>query len=203
MFILAFFVLAVLSVPLAGGRLSALGRVEIRGTSFVVGALAVQILIIEIVPASLPESVAEALHLASYALAATFIARNLRIPGVWMVALGGLLNVVVIAANGGVMPAAPEALAAAGMPLAREAFANSTALAEPVLWWLGDVFAIPHPLPVANVFSVGDVILCLGGAVGLHVLAGSRLAGSAARAAVRELDDGAAVGAAVDGQPAG
>ena len=39
------------------------------------------------------------------------------------------------------------------------------------LWFLGDVFAMPRPVPVAKVFSIGDLILLAGAAVTLHALA--------------------------------
>jgi hypothetical protein len=31
-----------------------------------------------------------------------------------------------------------------------------------LLPWLGDVFVLPRPLPFANVFSIGDVLIGLG-----------------------------------------
>ena len=184
MFILAFFALAVVSVPLAGGRLSALGELRLRGLPFLLAALALQIVVLEVLPATLPLLASRGLHLLSYGLAGVFVVVNRRVPGLWLIALGGLLNLLVISANGGIMPSAPEALASAGLPPSHAVFANSTALAAPRLAWLGDVFAIPHPLPFANVFSIGDVLLCAGGAVALHGLSGSLATrrGRAARA---------------------
>ena len=52
-----------------------------------------------------------------------------------------------IAANGGVMPADPDALAAAGVHQEAGDFANSTAVAHPHLSFLGDVFAVPASWP--------------------------------------------------------
>jgi hypothetical protein len=72
---------------------------------------------------------------------------------------------VTIALNGGTLPADPHALAVAGLR-DEPAFANSGPVAHPVLPWLGDVFAVPHGVPFANVFSVGDVLI-VGGAVWL------------------------------------
>jgi hypothetical protein len=83
------------------------------------------------------------------------------------------VNLLAIAANGGVMPARPGALRAAGLADASRAFANSAAVADPRLPWLGDWFALPESWPVSNVFSIGDVLLALGVLVGLHVLCGS------------------------------
>jgi hypothetical protein len=52
------------------------------------------------------------------------------------------LNLLAIGVNGGVMPASPTALAAAGLSLHQPGFQNSTALPEPRLGFLGDV---SHP----------------------------------------------------------
>ena len=41
-------------------------------------------------------------------------------------------------------------------------FMNSTVLSHPHLAWLGDNFSVPRTLPLANVFSVGDVLLAVG-----------------------------------------
>jgi hypothetical protein len=42
------------------------------------------------------------------------------------------------------------------------------------LWFLGDVFAIPAGWPLANVFSVGDVLILLGAAVASFRVSGTR-----------------------------
>ena len=48
--------------------------------------------------------------------------------------------------------------------------ANSTAMGDPTLPWLVDRWAAPDWIPLANVFSVGDVVIALGAVV--IVLAG-------------------------------
>ena len=55
------------------------------------------------------------LHLVTYLVALGFVAMNLRLRGMWVVGLGGLMNFIAIAANDGVMPAR-AALRAAGGP---------------------------------------------------------------------------------------
>jgi hypothetical protein len=92
-----------------------------------------------------------------------------------LVALGAALNLLAITANGGVMPASADALAAAGLPAAEPGFQTSAALADPRLAFLGDVFAIPASWPLSNVFSAGDVCIGAGLAWGLHRVCGSRL----------------------------
>ena len=58
------------------------------------------------------------------------------------------------------MPADPAALATAGFT--PTGYSNSIVVADPALWPLTDIFAIPAGLPGANVFSIGDVLIGIG-----------------------------------------
>jgi hypothetical protein len=167
-------VLAVLSPLLAGGSLRRLGGLRFRGTWILVAALLAQVLAIEVVPDA-NHSVLSAVHLATYVAAGWYVVLNRRIPGLWIVALGAASNGVAIAANGGTLPASRSALETAGIHLEPGEFMNSGVLADPHLGFLGDVFAIPAGVPLANVFSVGDVLIVLGVAWGAHRVCGSRL----------------------------
>jgi hypothetical protein len=167
--------LSLCTVPLAGGRLGALADVRFRAPGLALAAIATQVLVVSVVPQG--DGVAHHVaHLASYGLIGAFLWANRRVPYLWLAAIGGALNVVAIAANGGVMPADPGALAAAGVRQEAGEFANSTALAHPHLSFLGDVFAVPSAWPVSNVFSIGDVVLVVAALLALHCLCGSRLA---------------------------
>jgi lipoprotein signal peptidase len=86
---------------------------------------------------------------------------NLRIPGMALVALGAISNLVAIVLNGGYMPADAGAMAALGKT-APTTYSNSAIVAEPVLKPLTDIFALPTWLPFHNVFSVGDVLIAVG-----------------------------------------
>jgi hypothetical protein len=178
--------LAALSVPLLGGSLTRLGTIRLRGTPMLAAALALQILIISVVPAGLPEWSAQTLHLISYGLAAGFVVVNRRVPWLWLVGLGGLANLVAIGANAGVMPASLRALRAAGRLGHRAGFVNSGYRAGAHLRDLGDVFALPRQWPLANVFSVGDIGLAVGAFLLLHSVGASRLVPGRRRAAQRE-----------------
>ena len=174
--ILPFFVmLAIVSVPLAGGRLGRLADLRVRAVWTVVAAMALQVVIIEVVQRAIPQAVASALHLVSYALAVWFVIANRRIRGLWIVALGGALNLVAITLNHGVMPASPEAARTAGIVKSADQFDNSAPTPGARVWFLGDVFAVPKRYPMANVFSGGDVILVIGFGVVLHAACDSRL----------------------------
>lgn len=112
--------------------------------------------------------VAALVHAGSYAPMAVFVIANRAIPGLPLVVVGLVLNAAAIIANGGVMPADPDALRRAGIEI-DGGFSNSAPVEDPKLAWLGDVFALPEPLPFANVFSIGDVVLVLGVTVFAHV----------------------------------
>ena len=175
MVLLAVLVLAVLTVPLAGGRLAALGDLQVRWGWAVVAAIGLQVLIISVFPDRF-EALHEPLHLLSYGFAALFVYANIRLPGVLLIALGGLLNLIAIVANGGVMPASRAAQRSAGIVQSDDGFANSAALEDPELLFLGDVFAIPDSVPyLDNVFSIGDVLIAVGAFVLIHGVCGSRL----------------------------
>jgi hypothetical protein len=85
------------------------------------------------------------------------------------------LNLAAILTNGGRMPATPEAMEAAGLDFAVKH--NSVASADPALPWLVDRFAAPDWVPLANVFSVGDLVIALGSILLVLTATGARLPG--------------------------
>ena len=101
------------------------------------------------------------------------LVRNALQPGIarigWQLAALGLAsNLLVVIANGGYMPQSqPARIALHGTTLPADA--NVTQLWNVVpmtsashLTWLGDNFAEPGWVPMANVMSIGDMILSLG-----------------------------------------
>jgi predicted MFS family arabinose efflux permease len=175
MLLVVFVGIAVLLVPVFRGRLLRLAELRLRGTPLLAAALGIQLWVLTISPG--PRSTArEAAYVASYVLAIAFLALNRRVPGLWLVAVGGAMNLLAIVANGGVMPAAAHALARADLPLEPPRFYTNSVLVEhPKLMFLGDIFAVPASWPLSNVFSAGDVCIALGAAVAIHRAAGSRL----------------------------
>jgi uncharacterized protein DUF5317 len=166
--------LGVLTAALAGGRLSRLLEIQLRATWAILAAFALQVLALALFPHG-AHGIHVAAHIASYLLAGVFVIVNRRVPGLALIGLGGGLNFLAIAANGGVMPASPSALRTAGMPLAHDKFVNSAALEHPRLQFLGDVIPLPASWPLHNVFSIGDCLIVLGAVIGVHVIARSRL----------------------------
>ena len=165
-------VLLMLLPALFGGRITRLAMVRFRYGGWVAGALLLQLSVLEFV--ELPRTAAEAVHVGTYGLAAWFLWANRRIPGLWLVSLGGLSNGVTIAINGGQLPAREGALRTAGIDLTPDQFVNSGILPDPQLAFLGDVFAVPAGYPLANVFSIGDVLIVAGAGLASFMICGTR-----------------------------
>jgi Family of unknown function (DUF5317) len=167
MILIVMAVLAVAAVPIFGGQLRRMGSLPIRYIGLVWGAIIVQTLLVS-GPWEFPEALSKTIHVATYGLAAAFAVANIRLPGVPIIGAGGAMNLAAILANKGVMPASAAAMRVAG--LRNEAgFTNSGAVSNARLAWLGDVFAVPAGWPLANVFSIGDVVIVLGIGVLAHV----------------------------------
>jgi hypothetical protein len=167
--LLLYFIAAgvVLGVAL-GGRVSALGEVRIRWWPVALAGLGFQVLLFGPPVAEMVGHAGPPLYVASSLAVMAALLRNLRQPGFALIAVGAALNLAVIAANGGQMPASPEAWAlltgVAQVPV--EHFSNSVLISPNTqLAFLGDLFVLPKPIPFANVFSIGDVVIGLGGAM--------------------------------------
>ena len=117
MFLVALVLVSALAVPLAGGRLGALVELPLRQVWAIYAALGLAVLGVGV--PGLPDGLRSLLLVAAYPVGAVFLAANRRVPGMALIALGAALNLLAITANGGVMPASPAALAAAGLPVAR------------------------------------------------------------------------------------
>ena len=157
---------------LRGGALANLVELRLRWVPLVLAALAVQLLIFTPFRAEpLIRGWTTPLYMLSMALLTIWVALNWRIPGMALMALGLLSNFAAIAANGGYMPVSPESAryagrleryAAEGLPVANNSIATGD---QARLWLLTDILPIPAGLPFANVYSIGDVLLTLGGAL--------------------------------------
>ena len=161
--VLAFPVLLALALGLVlGGSLGRLAETRLRAPWLFLAAIGLQVVAFPV--AGLPwrthETVASILWVASYGLLVVAACLNRRITGVPVVAVGMLLNLAAILANRGTMPVSDEAMRDAGRTAVTQA--NSTALPDPSLPWLIDRWAAPDWLPLANVYSVGDVVIAAG-----------------------------------------
>ena len=147
-------------VVLARRSLRPLITLKLRWSWLIFAALGMQLLITTFVP-DMGSGPSKVIHLGSYVCVLAFLGINWRLPGVGLILIGAILNLSAIVANDGVMPAKAAALRSAGIVETKE-FENSAPVKNPKLQVLGDVFAVPASVPLANVFSIGDVIIDIG-----------------------------------------
>ena len=152
-----------------------LGR-SLRYWQFAVAAIVVQVLIYTplLGTTDLIHRIGPWIWVATLLVSLGVMLANLHLPWMWLIATGAALNLIVIAANGGFMPSPEDALRRAGRledvvqeERKRETgdyvLSNSTIADDDTrVRFLGDVLVIPKDYPLANVISVGDIVLAVG-----------------------------------------
>jgi predicted MFS family arabinose efflux permease len=159
MFLLPSLVIGLALALVLGGKPSRLAAVRFSLPWTVLLALAMQLVLFSHLGAGIPDTVRGPLHVATYGLLLIFAVANVRLLPLIPVLLGVGLNSLAIAVNGGVMPVTTTAARAAGIEPLQGANVSSHA---DHLRFLGDVFALPKQLPIANTFSVGDLLIGFG-----------------------------------------
>lgn len=138
-----------------GGKISNLTEIGVRAWWLLVIGFGLQ-LGATFLPLSMHDF-AVALILASYAPLLLFVLLNRQMTGFWVAGIGVLMNVTVIAANGG-MPVMLEAVKLAGGSADAVLGARHVVLTEETsLAFLADIIPLPR-----SVISLGDVFLAIG-----------------------------------------
>lgn len=163
-----------LVVGFAGrGSIENLTRIRLRWPWLVLATLAVRAAI-ALTPLNRVDGVQYVYLAALTALVAWTLWQIDLVAGMWLVAAGSALNLIVIAANGARMPVAP-ALAGA---LVQQGHLGQYSLmtSETNLNWLADWIALPGPVErvLREAYSPGDLIVAVGIAVILALAMRSR-----------------------------
>lgn len=137
-----------------GGRLDRLRRFSVRWPALLVAAVGLRLL------APVAGELATAAYVLGFAGIAAAALRNVRLPGMVLIAAGAGLNLLVVAANGA-MPVGADALSAAAATMPGDRL-HMTLTGASRLELLADVIPLA---PVRAVYSVGDVLLAVGGAI--------------------------------------
>jgi len=181
MILLAALLVAFLVALLVGGKVSRLAALPVRLPSLALLGFGLQVYLLYWPDATAPAlfSPHTIILIASYLLLLIFVWINRRLPGMFIIGLGLLMNLTVMVANGGYMPITPEAVTRVGHeyelqttePGARLRNTKDVLLPreQTNLWFLSDIFVAPRPFPIPSVFSPGDVVVALGAAVLLIV----------------------------------
>ena len=167
MIVLVLTAIGVCSALFSRRRLGRLAQLPLTGLWLVWLAFVSQVVLFEFVGYFIPVRVTNVLHVVTYALCLAVLVRNRGVPGGWLITIGAFANLTAIVANGGSMPASASAWRRAGLP-EPTAFENSSMVGDHRLTVLGDIFAIPAAFPLSNVFSIGDVLIVIGGTYLAH-----------------------------------
>jgi len=150
-----------------GGHPRRLGQLKLRWNALVFTSLAIQLFLFT--GLSIAALAVTVLYLLSGGLALAWLARNLVVPGIACIMVGGVCNFFAIVVNGGRMPVEPNLLAqtrgagyVSALAAGRVTSNSSLADSHSHLRWLTDVILIPPPWPLPTVLSVGDVLIALG-----------------------------------------
>src|SRR5450759_1716200 len=128
MFVLAVLGVALVSSLLTGGRLRYIENFHLKALALGVGAFIVQVLIFTSRGESLLGALLPGIYALTLLMLLAFLLVNRRVFGVPILLVGLMLNVLVIGANYGRMPADPQALVATGQGShAEELLKNGTA----------------------------------------------------------------------------
>jgi hypothetical protein len=160
MFILSAIPIGILVGLLLGGRLDRLADLRLRWAPLAVLGLLIQVALFTDPVSAAVGDAAPAIYVASTAAVLVAVLRDVRVPGMAVVALGAASNLAAIVANAGYMPADPAALAS--VVELSPGYSNSVIVVDPALRPLTDLYALPPAFPFANVFSVGDVLIGIG-----------------------------------------
>ena len=146
---------------------------DIRYEWIVIAAFLPQLIVFGFSPsANIPDDYARVALVSSQVILLAFTWLNRKAPGFWVLGLGLLLNLIVIAVNGGLMPISPHLIERYFPGMAGvtwnlgERMGNSKDIILPIaetrLYWLSDRFVLPDWISYRVAFSIGDIIIGVG-----------------------------------------
>jgi len=167
-------VLVVLGVALvfsllAGGRLRYVENFRLKALSLGVGAFVIQLLIFTSRGESLLGALLPGVYVLTLLMLLAFLLLNWGVFGVPILLIGLMLNVLVIGANHGRMPADSQALIATGQSSHADQLITNGTAANVVLMsdqthlnFLGDYIVLPFLGDIGSAYSVGDLVALVG-----------------------------------------
>ncbi|HEY1421042.1 MAG TPA: DUF5317 family protein [Candidatus Dormibacteraeota bacterium] len=167
----------------AGGSIDNFARVRVRWPAVLLAAVVIREAVL-LTPLNHLDGAQYAYVIAIAAIVAWTIWHADLLPGIWLVAAGAAMNLVVILVNGARMPVA----AGLAGSLLRHGEIGQYTLMGPAtnLSWLGDWISL-RPLP--EVYSPGDVVIAAGLALVVFLLTRGRRASDRAETSPRIVSD--------------
>lgn len=175
MILVAAIVVSIAVALLRGGRFTNLVSFPLRWGLLAVAAFAIQALFIYQTPTRKTIGVwgwQEIFFMTSHLLLLATVWLNRHLPGVKVIGLGLLLNLTVMAANGGWMPVAPDAVVKVGhtglvpsLETGTRVYSSKNIILpaeQTKLRFLSDIFILARLFPIPTIFSIGDVFVAAG-----------------------------------------
>lgn len=157
-----------------GGSIKNLKNIRFRHSWLVLAAVSLKIITNSGLRYTLgiSDALAPKIYIGSLLLVIIFIFLNIHLRGLVLIGLGLLSNFLAIISNSGYMPVKREYLVMIstaeelekinqGLPI----FNHIATGPETKLYFLSDIFLMPFGIMITRVFSIGDVILTIGGVV--------------------------------------
>ncbi len=151
-----------------------LKRPNLRWEWLVFVAVIPQVFVFQISAISrlVPEAIIPAIQIASMLILLVFVGANLLTPGMALLGVGLVSNLLVIALNGGWMPVHPETLSRLEPTQPISAWEIGSRLgytkdrilatADTQLFVLSDILTLPQWFPYKFAFSLGDIFISIG-----------------------------------------
>lgn len=169
MFVLLILACALFLSLLTGGRFRYIEDFHLKVLSLGIGAFVIQLLIFTSRGESLLGGLLPVFYILTLIMLLAFLLANRRVPGVSVLLVGLLLNITVVGANRGRMPADPQALVATGQAFRAQELIRNGVAANVVLMsdqthlnFLGDYVVLPFLGELGTAYSPGDLVALVG-----------------------------------------
>lgn len=153
-------IVAVVVALLQGGSLERLAATRFRAIPLLLIGLGLQIIFGFWSPSWMTDAAGLTVLLMSNLFVLLWLIVNRTLPGLLLAAVGLLMNLTVITANGA-MPVSPDAVRAAGgdeLEISEGALKHEALDDDTRLGFLGDII----PVPAVGIWSAGDLVLAAG-----------------------------------------
>ncbi len=152
-----------------GGRLSNITEMNIRGWYLILLALLLQISPLIFGSMDFMLSIQKYILFMSSFIIMIVVLLNLDKKGVWIILLGGLFNLVIVAMNGFQMPVVMENLKSAGLLTMHDAIVEGNIVnyvQADIVGGFSQIFTkfvtIAKPYPMPKILTIGDIVMSLG-----------------------------------------